>query len=105
MHFLRLRQIFIEINKVLKGLLLFVEHTVTVSDLFSTQNIWSIFRLPCSNSLNQEESRSAGSGAVVTADTLEKWKEGILCELKQEIDKAKNDIIEVLRSELRLQRR
>uniref|UniRef100_A0A0R3RYC9 VASP_tetra domain-containing protein n=1 Tax=Elaeophora elaphi TaxID=1147741 RepID=A0A0R3RYC9_9BILA len=62
-------------------------------------------KLPSSNSLNQEESRSGGQGAAVTMEALEKWKEEILSELRQEINKAKNDIIEALRSELCLQRR
>ncbi|EJW73897.1 hypothetical protein WUBG_15195, partial [Wuchereria bancrofti] len=60
--------------------------------------------LPSSNSLNQEESRTVGHGAAVTAEALEKWKEEILCELKQEINKTKNEIIEALRSEFCLQR-
>ncbi|EJW76028.1 hypothetical protein WUBG_13063 [Wuchereria bancrofti] len=62
-------------------------------------------KLPSSNSLNQEESRTVGHGAAVTAEALEKWKEEILCELKQEINKTKNEIIEALRSEFCLQRR
>ncbi|VIO98849.1 Uncharacterized protein BM_BM10544 [Brugia malayi] len=62
-------------------------------------------KLPSSNSLNQEESRTAGHGAAVTPEALEKWKEEILCELKQEISKTKNEIIEALRSEFCLQRR
>lgn len=64
-----------------------------------------IFRLPSSNSLNQEESRIGGNGTAVTMEALEKWKEEILSELKQEINKAKNEIVEALRSELCLQRR
>ncbi|EJD76592.1 hypothetical protein LOAG_16475 [Loa loa] len=62
-------------------------------------------KLPSSNSLNQEESRNAGHGAAITVETLEKWKEEILSELRQEINKAKNGIIEALRSELCLQKR
>ncbi|VDM93698.1 unnamed protein product [Onchocerca ochengi] len=62
-------------------------------------------KLPSSNSLNQEEARSTGYGASVTVGTLEKWKEEILSEIRQEIIKAKDEIIETLRSELCLQRR
>ncbi|VBB25937.1 unnamed protein product [Acanthocheilonema viteae] len=62
-------------------------------------------KLSSSNSLNQEESRTGGHGAAVTIETLEKWKEEILSELRQEVNKAKNEIIEALHSELCLQRR
>ncbi|VDO58055.1 unnamed protein product [Onchocerca flexuosa] len=36
---------------------------------------------------------------------MEKWKEEVLSEIRQEISKAKDEIIETLRSELCLQRR
>lgn len=70
------------------------------------------FRLPSCVSLNQEESRSsvAASGsplaasAALTVEVLEKWKESVLSEIRQEIVKAKSEIIEALRSELQLQR-
>ncbi|VDK76327.1 unnamed protein product [Litomosoides sigmodontis] len=63
-------------------------------------------KLPNSNSLNQEESGVGEHSAAVTIEILDKWKEEILSELRQEINKAKNEIIEALRSsELCLQRR
>ncbi|VDM98149.1 unnamed protein product [Thelazia callipaeda] len=68
------------------------------------------FRLPSSTLLNQDELRSTCGTTttinnVVTLEMLDKWKDDILNEVRQEFKKAKSEIIEVLRCELRLQKR
>lgn len=73
-------------------------------------------RLPNgSSSLSQEESRSTNgtsnsSGTSVanggiTLEVLEKWKDELLAEVRQEINKAKIELLEAWRTELRLQKR